>query len=193
MDATLITSAALAIFALSVPAQSLQLLFIRAYYAAGKTLKPLVMAFVGGGVTVCSAFVLLYFFSEGSFLHTLFYGAFSIDSPVLILPVAYTLGMITTTTLLWIWFMKDFGSEVETTGFEKSFVEILLSSVITGLVALVLYNQFGGVFVTRAYSTLLYGIIAGCIGAGAGAFSLYLFRNTTMFSVCKGLTHKNTY
>lgn len=183
VESTLITSAALAIFALSVPAQSLQLLLIRAYYAAGKTLKPLIMVLIGGGVTVCSAFALSHFFSHGSFLHILFTGAFSVDSPVLILPVAYTLGMITSTLLLWIWFMKEFGTHVSTEGLEKSFVEILLSSVIVGLVALILYNQFNGVFVARAYSTLVYGLVAGVVGICVGTLSLLLFKNSALKSV----------
>ena len=54
---TRLTAASLALFAVSVVAQSAILLLTRAYYAAGKTRAPLFIAFGGALITVCSAFL----------------------------------------------------------------------------------------------------------------------------------------
>ena len=52
---TRLTAASLALFAMSVVAQSATLLLTRAYYAAGKTKAPLFIASGGAFVTVCAA------------------------------------------------------------------------------------------------------------------------------------------
>lgn len=64
---TRLTAAMLAIFAVSLFAQAILLLLIRAYYAGGRTLLPLCVAFGTGLVSIALAFVLRdWYFSDPS-------------------------------------------------------------------------------------------------------------------------------
>jgi len=54
---TRLTAAALAVFVVSILAQALQLLFVRAYYAAGRTMVPLVVNIGSATIIIVLAFV----------------------------------------------------------------------------------------------------------------------------------------
>jgi peptidoglycan biosynthesis protein MviN/MurJ (putative lipid II flippase) len=68
--ATRLVAAALALFVLSLLAQSVSLLIARAYYAAGNTIKPLILAVIEVAVSVASALALVVVFSTYPFFRS---------------------------------------------------------------------------------------------------------------------------
>lgn len=111
---TRLTAAALAIFLVSVVAQSLVLLFVRGYYACGKTLKPLFVNVLSSILIVLLAPGLLWLINQSSSIK-LWLGEFWRVADVagmelLVLPLAFTVGMIINLIIFWRSFRRDFGA-----------------------------------------------------------------------------------
>lgn len=109
---TRLTAACLAIFVVSVVAQSIMLLFVRGYYAAGKTRKPLIVNLIGALLIVCISYVSLYFFSVSpmftSFMESLLRIEGLKGTSVISLALGYSLASLINAGLLWIIFERDF-------------------------------------------------------------------------------------
>jgi peptidoglycan biosynthesis protein MviN/MurJ (putative lipid II flippase) len=112
-DATRLTAAALALFVLSLVAQSIIMLVARAYYAAGKTKTPLYLGALFVVVSILSSVLLLYGFLHSSlwryFLESILRVSDIVGTSVLMLALGYTIGAITQAAVGLIVFSKDFG------------------------------------------------------------------------------------
>lgn len=110
---TRLTAAALAIFAVSVVAQSLVLLFVRGYYAAGRTRVPFWLN-TGSSLLVI---ILAYFFHRLSeswvlgryFIESLLRVSDLEGTAMLSLPLAFSVGLLINLGLFLICFYRDFG------------------------------------------------------------------------------------
>lgn len=111
-DATRLTAAALALFILALAAQSVTLLLARAYYAAGKTLRPLLFAGAGVSVVIIAAAALAALFDRSpfarDFLESLLRAEGIPGTAVLMLALAYALGALVQAALLLVSFSRDF-------------------------------------------------------------------------------------
>jgi putative peptidoglycan lipid II flippase len=109
---TRLTAACLAIFVVSVVAQSIMLLFVRGYYAAGKTRKPLIINLIGALLIVAISYLSLYFFSVSpmftDFMESLLRIEGLTGTSVISLALGYSLASVINAGLLWIIFEKDF-------------------------------------------------------------------------------------
>ncbi len=109
---TRLTAAALALFALSVIAQSLSLLFVRAYYAAGRTYFPFVIHLIGALCAVGFGLYAVHMIDSNGVFWKWFELLMRVDgvsgTKVLILPLAYSFGALITSILLWCAFTKTY-------------------------------------------------------------------------------------
>jgi len=109
---TRLTAAALALFALSVIAQSLSLLFVRAYYAAGRTYFPFFIHLVGAFFAIGFGLYAVYVVDSEGLLWKWFELLMRVDgvsgTKVLVLPLAYSLGALITSVLLWFSFARTY-------------------------------------------------------------------------------------
>ena len=109
---TRLTAASLALFIISVVAQSIVLLLIRAYYASGKTWKPLWITLSSAFFTVIFAYLFLYLFNTYEPIQLFFEKILRIQnvpgSSVVMLSLAYSVGMFLNLYLLWKSFKRDF-------------------------------------------------------------------------------------
>lgn len=191
--ATRLTAAALALFAISVVAQNLVLLYTRSFYAMGKTSHPLRANIVGGVLVVISTLFLLYVFHASSlfrfFAETLLRVENIPGTEVLMLPLGYSIGMIANLFIL-LYMLKQYfptlASEVK-----KAFLHSFCSSVLMGFVAyhslqvlapLLDLDTFQGVF--------LQGFFAGIVGICAGVFLLRVMENQELEEIRRSLHHK---
>ena len=190
---TRLTAATLAIFIISVMGQSLVLLFIRAYYAEGKTQKPLI-------INILSAFIIVvlgYFFTKAFyafpifafFLEELFKVSGQVGTSVLVLPLAYSIGVLFNTIMHWYVFEKDYP------GFSKPIIVTLFqsfsASVIMGYVTFVSLRFFNIFFpLTKAWNVFFQGFCAGITGIFIGVVVLMLFKNREIQEVWLTLHHK---
>ncbi len=191
--ATRLTAAALALFAISVVAQNLVLLYTRSFYAMGKTRTPLIANVTGAVLVVVSTYVLLALFQNEPtfryFAETLLRVSDTPGSSVLMLPLGYSLGMFANVFLLFYFMGKvspGFGVHVR-----KAFLHSFTASVMMGFVAYHGLQIFSYVFDLNTFSGIFYqGVAAGVIGILAGVFLLLLMENTELKEVRASLRHK---
>lgn len=190
---TRLTAATLSIFIISVIGQSLILLFVRAYYAEGKTRKPLVINIVSG-LLICGlgySFTKLFFAYPmfQFFLEELFKVSGQAGTSILVLPLAFSIGVLINTYMHWHIFEKDYP------GFTKPVLATLFqsfsASVIMGYVTF-LSLRFFNLFFTleKAWGVFLQGFCAGIVGIVVGIIILILLKNREIHEVWRTLHHK---
>ncbi len=187
-DDTRLTAAAVALFVISLSAQSLELLFIRAYYAAGKTLKPLFINIFSSVLTVALPFLFLQLFaSNPNFVYViekLFRVSGIPGTEVLMLPLGYMCGTIMNMVILWIVFEKDFGEGMFTKNISRTVWQSFESAVIAGYMAYITLN-LAEPFIdqTKVLSVFAHGLLGGLVGLASWAGVLFLLRNEEVIEV----------
>lgn len=161
---TRLTAAALAIFAVSVIAQSLVLLFVRGYYAAGRTIVPLVINSLASLSIIALAFCFKEIFANWSFGRWFLESLLRVDdvpgTGVLVLPMAFSVGLLLNLAGLWAFFRHDFGSlgQAVRTSIWQSFA----AATFGGFVA----YQVLAILATRLDLDTFLGIFKQGLGAG---------------------------
>lgn len=189
---TRLTAAALALFAVSVAAQSLALLFTRAYYAAGKTKVPVLVSVAGAVFTVGASFLLAKLFVAAPllryFVESLLRVSDIAGSSVLVLPLAYSLGVSGSAVAFWFLYARQFARLPAAL---RTFWQSFASSVIMGFVAYLFLNIFDGVFnLQTALGIFSQGFFAGLGGIAVGATVLYFLGNVEIREVWQTLHRK---
>ena len=190
---TRLTAAALALFSVSVFAQSVILLLVRGYYAAGKTKAPLVINVFSSIFIIGLALALIEIFSASEFfryfVESLFRISFVEGTAIIMLPLAFSLGTLVNVFVLWHFFRKEFGIEKAALG------EVLRHSfygaTVMGFVSYQLLGVFDNVFdINTFWGIFLQGFLSGIIGIAAGIILLKLLGNKEMSEVSTALHHK---
>lgn len=179
---TRITAATLAIFAVSLVAQSLVHLFVRGYYAAGNTRKPLFINLFCAVLTIASAYGLLYLFDHIATFRYFIESLLRVDglpgTEILMLPLAYSIGTIVNFFLLWFIFKRDFCGSV-TTEISRTFLQSAAASFFIGFVAYEMLNILAPVFDLDTFvGIFLQGFLSGIAGILAGIILLIALKNT---------------
>lgn len=194
-DNTRLTAACLSLFVISLVAQGLELLFIRAYYAAGRTDKPLVTNLASSIATVGLPLLFVNIFQHipafKFFMESLFKVEGIHGSDVIMLPLGYSLGTLINALAFWIMFEKDFGN------FSKRTLPTLLSSiqaaVVGGFVSYVGLNIFDNVFNLNTLSGIfLQGFCAGILGIASTVGVFILLGNKEIEEVWSAMKQKIT-
>jgi len=190
---TRLTAACLALFAISIVAQSLCQLIIRAYYAAGKTLTPLIINVVSAGIIVALAFVLQYWFETSVlfryWLEELLRVSDLPGTAILILPLAFSLGLIFNALVHWVFFQIDFARFPH--AIIRSCRQILSAALLAGggtYGALNLLESLVNIHTTLGI--FLQGFLAGLVGLAVFVVILFIFKNVEIEEVTYALTQK---
>jgi putative peptidoglycan lipid II flippase len=191
---TRLTAAAVALFVVSLASQGLVLLFIRGYYAAGNTKKPLFINVFSSLMVVIFAYVLIHVFKTyPNVLSQLEFILRVRNVPgtiMLALPIAYTLGSLLNFFLVWILFKKEFlyGASSK---LWRTFMESATASLVMGLFAYFFLGIFADIFtLTTFYGVFFQGFFSGLIGIVSGVIVLYISKNKELFDIVKALSHK---
>ncbi|MDD5318469.1 MAG: lipid II flippase MurJ [Candidatus Pacebacteria bacterium] len=187
---TRLTAACLALFTVSLVAQGLEILFIRAYYAAGKTTKPLMVNLISSVLTITLPYVFMKLFTDvpvfAFFIESLFKIEHIPGSIVLMLPLGFSIGTIINAIVFWFMFAKDFSSSAKplTVTFFHSFA----GAVIMGFAAYI------GLGISAPWfndDTLMgvfsQGLTGGVFGIAVGLFILKLLRNPELEELIQSL------
>ncbi len=188
--ATRLTAAAVAIFVLSLGAQNLVLLLIRGYYAGGKTKKPLVAAAVMLVVTSLLAWGLVTLFNLSTTFRLAVESLFRVSevpgTVIMMIPLAFTLGVIVQGGLLWWWFRRDFGWVKS--GLRRTTTESLGASLAGGVAAygvLLLIGQ--SIPLSTTLGVFTQGLLAGLAGIAVTALILWTIGNQEIMELAKSL------
>jgi putative peptidoglycan lipid II flippase len=190
---TRLTAAALAIFTISLVAQSLVLLFTRAYYAAGNTKKPLYLNVASSSLVIVFAYFFIHAFSASGGIRIFLESFFKINdtagAAVIMLPLAYTIGMMINAFALWFSFKKDFGAfsgEVL-----RAFSHSISASLVMGIVAYEFLQAFAAVFDLNTFWGIFFqGFLSGMLGLFAGILVLHFLKNPELEIARKALAQK---
>jgi putative peptidoglycan lipid II flippase len=190
---TRLTAAALALFMVSTIAQSLVLLFVRAFYAEGKTSKPLLLNIFSSVVIVISGYLLVkaYFAFPvfKFFLEEILKVSEQPGTSVLVLSIAFTTGLLLNAVLHWVAFAKSFP------GFTRpvfaTLFQTFAASVIMGYTAYFSLRLFALVLpLEKVWGIFLQGLLAGIVGSAVGVLILFLLNNKEMREVWRTLHGK---
>jgi len=179
-DDTRLVAAALALFIVSLCAQSITLLVARAYYAAGKTAKPLLFALFSVVVVVVSASLLTAAFHASplwrNFLESLLRVSDIAGTTVLMLALAYALGAVVQAAAALRSFVRDFSMSLgplRRLSFESFAAAVIGGAATYGMLALV----GSRIDVTTAHGVVLQGIAGGVVGLLITGCTLVLLQN----------------
>jgi putative peptidoglycan lipid II flippase len=192
-SSTKLTAAALAIFALSVTAQSLVLLFIRGYYAMGNTKKSLYTSLLTGIFSISFSFMFVKIF-EGSIMFRYFVeNLFRVDdilgTEVLMLAFGFTLAQIINCIILWITFGREFNTFSST--LLNTLFKSFSASIIMGFVAYIGLNIFDNIFnINTLIGIFLQGLCAGIMGIISAVIVLKLLRSQELEEIWETLHKK---
>lgn len=190
---TKLTAAALALFVISSFGQSLMLLFVRSFYAEGKTAKPLLINVISTAVTVVLGFLLIKLYHAvplfASFVQVLLKTEGSTDSSVLMLPLAFTIGALLNLYLHWRSFAREFPTftkPVITTAWHS-----IGASIIGGYTAYLSLNIFDDVFgLTTLFGVFMQGLCAGLVGITVIIILLKIMKSPEMNDIHDALVKK---
>ncbi|MCL5781900.1 MAG: oligosaccharide flippase family protein [Patescibacteria group bacterium] len=190
---TRLTAAMLALFVISTIAQSLIILFVRAFYAEGKTAKPLFINLISAGSIVILGYALTKLFYHWDvfryFVEDLLKVSGQTGTSVLMLGLAYSLGVTLNLFLHWYAFVKTYK------GFTRPVLSTLFhsfsASIIMGYSAFLSLRIFDQIFpLSKVWGVFMQGLCAGIFGIAVGIFILYLLRNRELAAVWNTIHHK---
>lgn len=179
-QATRLTAAALALFVVSLACQSITMLIARAYYAAGKTQKPLLWAAAFVAVSTASAVLLVGLFHSSPmmryFLESLLRVSDLPGTTVLMLALAYALGACAQMLLGLRALARDFAFSLR--GLSRLAFQSFSAAVLGGAVAYLVLAVSGAlVHINTALGVALEGAAAGLAGLAVTVFVLWLLDN----------------
>jgi putative peptidoglycan lipid II flippase len=179
---TRLVAGALALFSISVTAQSMILLLVRGFYAQGNTKTPLKINLIGMLVTIVSTIGLLLLFKESTVFANFITSLLRVDGvkgvSVLLLPLGFSIGQITNAILLWVHFHKPHRVVPREHDIKKTLLHTGGAGVIAAAgVYLVLAVVGVGVDQARFVGVLLQGVLAGFFGLFLYAIILVALKN----------------
>ncbi len=166
---TRLVAGALALFSISVTAQSMILLLVRGFYAQGNTKTPLKINIIGLLVTIFVTTGLLVLFNWSPLFEQFIVSLLRVDGvvgvSVLLLPLGFSIGQITNAILLWVYFHKKQQRSFKEHDIKKTLFHTAGAGIISATGVYMLLSFIGtGVDQAKFMGILLQGVIAGAFG-----------------------------
>ncbi|MEK7566931.1 MAG: lipid II flippase MurJ [Patescibacteria group bacterium] len=190
---TRLTAAALGLFSVSILAQGIVLLLVRAFYAAGRTALPLVVNAISSLITIAMAFGALYVFEMNTSLRLFEKSLLRVEdlaqTSVLVLAISFSVGNVINAVLLWLGFNRSFktldGTLLRST-LQNAAAALILGGVSYGVLRLTdeFFNlqTFLGVF--------FHGVSAATAGLFLALIYLWFSGNREMRDIAAVFRHK---
>lgn len=190
---TRLTAAALALFSVSVIAQSAILLLVRGYYAAGRTKAPLIINVFSSLFIITLALLFLKLFSLSEFfryfMESLFRISFVKGTAIIMLPLAFSLGTILNVLVLWYFFKKQFN--IAKTALGDTLRHSFYGATVMGFVAYQMLGILDNVFdINTFWGIFMQGLLSGLFGIIAGIILLRLLDNKEIEEAGKSLRRR---
>jgi peptidoglycan biosynthesis protein MviN/MurJ (putative lipid II flippase) len=192
-DDTRLTAAVLAIFSLSLFAQAIHLLVVRALYAAGNTRLPFYVTVISSiGILFLAglgyvSFLMLEPFRAG--LEAIMRVSEVPGTEVLVLPLAYSIGLILHVTVLLGLSQKYL--HVSLREIYAHFLQALTAAFAAGSVAYIVLNLFAdGIRTEKLAGIFLQGLLAGLAGIATAALAYHFEKSEELGEVKRALKQR---
>lgn len=194
-DDTRLTAASLALFTISIIAQSMLLLLTRGYYAMGNTKKPLYAGLFSGVMIILFSYFFIktfnYFPPFRYFIESLLRVDDIPGTSELMLPLGYSLALTLNCAILLINLHKDFPGYIKS--IKPALFQSFSASIIMGFVSYLCLNVLDKVFnMNKLWGIFLQGLVSGLIGLVALVLILKLLKNREINEVW-GTLHKKIW
>jgi putative peptidoglycan lipid II flippase len=183
---TRLTAAMLALFVISLVGQSLLLLLVRTFYAGGNTRTPLLIALFGAVVSITSALLMVMLFKAVPVIRETLEGLFRLSgvvgTEVLILAIAFIIGIMVEMILLLIFTRRQFGlvwSSLNRQLFEATFAALAAGTTAYATLSFIVDGIKQEVFL----GILLQGVVAGILGITASLLVYYSFKSKELHEI----------
>ncbi|MBK5215192.1 MAG: hypothetical protein JJE53_00045 [Candidatus Pacebacteria bacterium] len=191
---TRLTAASVALFVISLVSQGLVLLFVRGYYAAGNTKKPLIINVFSSVMVIVFAKLFIFIFKNyPDVLSRLEIILRVKDVPgtiMLALPLAYALGSLLNFFLIWFMFNKDFINSTKIS-LSLTFIKSLIGALVMGIIAYLSLGFFDNIFdLNTGKGVFLQGFISGILGILSGVLVLLLLKSEELLGIISALKNK---
>lgn len=185
---TRLTAALLALFVISLVAQSMKLLLVRAFYAGGNTRTPLLIALSGAVVTLGGALLLQAIYHSQASFQLLLVKVFRLENivgmEVMVLALAFVIGVMFEMMLLLIFSSRYF--KISWRPLWRQTVEASAAAVVAGISAYAtLLFIVDGINQETFIGISIQGAAAGIIGVLGAILTYYVFDSREL----KELTH----
>jgi len=187
---TRLTAAVLALFIISLTAQSVLLLLVRSYYAAGRTKTPLLVAIFGSVLSIVFMIGSFYLLSSYPELKLTMERLFRVEgipgTEVLVLVAAFVFGIIIEGIILFGLITRDFGLKFSPllkqagVAFAAALVAALSSYITLNFVV-------DGVNQETFVGILIQGAIAGGVGLLGALLTYYVFGSKELSEIYRSL------
>lgn len=188
---TRLTAAALALFMVSLVAQCLEILFVRGYFAAGKTRTPVIISVFSAASIVGFAYLLVFLFTNNDvfrfFIESLLRVEGISGTAILMLPLAFSIGTLLNIALLFVFFKKSF--RITNTFLHVTFWNSFAGAVFMGFSTYQSLKIFALVFdLNTFWGIFMQGFLSGIIGIAVGVFMLkYIIKSREINEVIKSI------
>jgi len=180
---TRLTAAVLALLSLSLLAQAINLLIVRAFYAGGHTRAPLLVSLFGSIFSVVLCIVLYNIYLHDSGLVSVLQSLLRIEdvqgSEIIVVGLGYTIAICLQTLCLTSIAVRTFSIPMQ--WFLPSFGRACIASIVGGCVSYATLNLFvGGINDTAFTGILIQGALGGVMGIIAVMCTYYVLRSPEM-------------
>jgi peptidoglycan biosynthesis protein MviN/MurJ (putative lipid II flippase) len=190
---TRITAAVFALFLLSLAAQGVTLLFVRGYYAAERTLLPLLVTFSTAVLSIALSFLFVNIYNEGGFMHHFMHALLRLadtdNAAVAMLALGYACASIIGATAL----VVAFSSTVSSVRFYilRALREGFVGAVMAGFACYLTLQGLSHYVETDTFIHIAFqSAIAGIAGISFGSLILFLIGNREVREVWHALHSK---
>ncbi len=190
---TRLTAAVLALFIVSLTAQSILLLLVRSFYAAGKTRMPLLIALFGALVSVVAMISSLKLIEVYPYLNTWLKTLFRVEdlagTEVLILGAAFVIGILVEALLMFIVTTREFN--IKWTGLAKHLSTATLAALVAAFASYGALNfVVDGINQQTFIGIMIQGGIAGLVGLLGALITYYLLGSNELSEIYRSLHSK---
>lgn len=180
---TRLVAAAVALFAISIVAQCIVLLMVRAFYATGETRTPLRINAWSFVITIVTTTGLLILYRESAmfvyFIHSLMRIDGVAGAAVIMLPLGFSIGQITNAVMLWRAFGRRLhGTRTEHRSLARTISHMLAAAIIGAAATYAVLAFIGrGVDQSRLIGIFIQAFLAGGVGLGMYGIVLKALKN----------------
>ncbi len=192
---TRLTSAVLAILAVSLLAQAINLLMVRAFYAGGNTRTPLIITALGSIGAIVLTLGLYALYSQNSAVGFMLERILRIQdvggSEIIVVALGYSIAICVQTSVLMIFAIRAF--TIPMGWFGPSIGRALIASVAGGCASYATLNFFvGGINDTAFLGILIQGALGGVVGIITIACTYYLLHSPELHEIYSSF-HKRIF